>query len=103
MQNQSLLKMSKTTDKLIEQTKAKLKIKYPSPRFVKDIFLYLKEKGMEDHPTLNINFEQNDDDFLKINVEATESVKLFLKTLDTLLIHIREKEEIDNKGRRPSE
>jgi len=95
--------MSKTTDKLIEQINAKLKIKYPSPRFMEEIFLHLKEKGMEDHPTVNITFEQNDYDFLKINVEATEPVEPFLKTLDTLLIQIREKEEIDNEKKRQSE
>lgn len=95
--------MSKTPDKLIEQIKAKLKIKYPSPSFVEEIFLHLKEKGTEDHPTVNITFEQNDDDFLKINVEAPESVEPFLKTLDKLLIQIREKEEIDNEKKCQSE
>lgn len=95
--------MSKTTDKFIEQIKAKLKIEYPSPRFVEEIFIHLKETEMEDHPTVNITFEQNDDEFVKINVEATESVEPFLKTLDTLLIQLREKEEIDNEKKRQSE
>ena len=95
--------MSKTTDKLIEQIKAELKIKYPSPRFVEEIFLHLKEKEMEDHPAVKITFKQNDDEFVKINVEATESVEPFLKTLDTLLIQLREKEEIDNENKRQSE
>jgi len=103
LQNQSLLKMSKTTDKLIERITGKLKIKYQSPSFVDEIILHLKEKGTEDHTAVNITFEQNDDDFLKINIEATESVEPFLKTLDTLLIQIREKEEIDNEKKRQSE
>ena len=95
--------MSKTTDKLIEQIKAKLKIKYPSPSFMEEIFLHLKERGLEDQPTVNITFDQIDDDILKINVEASESVEPFLKTLDTLLIQIREKEEIGNEKKRQSE
>lgn len=87
--------MSKTTDKLFKQIEVKLKIKYQSPRFVEEMLLYLKKKGMKSHPTVNITFEQNDDDFLKIHVESMDSVEPFLKTLDTLLVHIREKEEID--------
>ncbi len=89
--------MSKTTDKLIKRIKAKLKINYQSPSFVDEMLLYLKEKGMESHPTVNITFEQNDDDFLKIHVESIDSVEPFLKTLDSLLIHIREKEEMQSK------
>ena len=95
--------MPKKIDKLIEQIEAELKIKYPSPRFVEEIFLYLKEKVLERHPTVNLNFEQSDDDFLKINVEGKELVEPFLKILDTLLIQIREKEEIENEKKRQLE
>jgi len=84
---------------LFKQIEVKLKIKYQSPRFVEEMLLYLKEKEMESHPTVNITFEQNDDDFLKIHVESIDSVEPFLKTLDTLLIHIREKEEMQSKGK----
>jgi hypothetical protein len=89
--------MPKKIDKLIDQIEAELKIKYPSSGFVEEIFLYLKEKGMKTHPTVNITIEQSDDDFLKINVEGKELVEPFLEILDTLLIRIREKEEIVNE------
>ena len=95
--------MSKKNDKLIEQIEAELTIKYPFPSLAEEIFLYIKEKVLERHPTVNITFEKSDDDFLKINVVGKELVEPFLKILDTLLIQIREKEETINEKKHQSE
>ncbi len=83
-------------DKLTERIEMNIEIKYSSPIFVKDLITYLNQKTTEIHPTVNITFEKNEH-YLKINLECTGAVETFLKTLDMLLIHIREKEELQNK------
>jgi hypothetical protein len=79
-------------NKLIERIETNLQIKCPSPRFVQEIIHYLKQKLVDIHPSLNITFEQ-DGDSLKININCIGTANPFLKALDVLLIHIREKKD----------
>jgi hypothetical protein len=80
-------------DKLIERIKTNLQIKYPSSSIVEEIIEYLKQRTIEIHHTMNINFEQNGDGVLKIHIEGIGTVESFLKTLDMLLVRIREIEK----------
>jgi len=45
---------------------------------------------------VNINFEKDGEDTLKINIEGRGIVEPFLKTLDILLISVHEKKRISN-------
>lgn len=84
-------------NKLIEQIETNLQIKYPSHRIVEEIIYYIKQKTKDIHPAVNFTFEKNGEDFLKIYIEGLGTVVPFFKTLDTLLIHIHEKEEMQTK------
>ena len=84
-------------NKLIEQIEINLQIKYPSHRIVEEIIYHIKQKMKDIHPAVNFTFEKNGEDFLKIYIEGLGTVEPFFKTLDTLLIHIQEKEEMQAK------
>jgi hypothetical protein len=84
-------------DKLIERIKTNIQIKYPSSSAVEEIINYVKQKTIELHPTVNIVFEQSRDGGLEIIVKGRGTVEPFLKTLDKLLVHIREIEKNETR------
>ncbi|MFX1518640.1 MAG: hypothetical protein ACFFCD_01765 [Promethearchaeota archaeon] len=90
-------------DKLIEGIETTIQIKYPSSSAVEEIIDYVKQNTIDIQPAMNIAFKQNGEGSLKIIIESIGTVELFLKTLDTLLIYIREKEEMLNKKSYQSE
>ncbi len=85
--------------KMIERIKTNLQIRYPTSQDIEELIQYLKPKLIAVNRAVNISFEQNNNE-LQVTIESSGETKTLLDALDSLLIHIREKEEIQTKKHR---